>query len=119
MVCLYFFFPGATWVEDEELGPCIGKLLPKYNVWALDKQWNVKIERHGFFIASDFSGTAHSFQGANLQAAIIDCNGWDSGQNKPTKKESWPLAKIRLTRQPGTCTGDSSLFLLPVRKKGG
>ena len=95
MVSLYVRFPGATWVEDEALGPGVGKLVPKYNIWALDKQWNIKIERHGFFIASDFSGTAHSFQGANLQAAIIDCNSWDSGQNKPSKKDSWPFIGIR------------------------
>ena len=95
MVCLYLHFPGATWVEDEELGPGIGKLLPKDTVWALDKDWHVKIRRDGFFIASDFSGTAHSFQGANLQAAIIDCNNWDTGQSKPSKKESWPFTGIR------------------------
>ena len=93
-VCLYVKFPGATWVEHEDLGPGVGKILPQYNVWALDNQWNVKIERHGFFIASDFSGTAHSFQGANLTSAIIDCNGWDSGKSKPSRKEPWPLLRI-------------------------
>ena len=95
MVALYVKFPGATWEEDEGLGPGIGKILPKYTVWALDKDWSVKIERHGFFIASDFSGTAHSFQGANLGAAIIDCGSWDSGQTKPSKKDSWPLLRTR------------------------
>ena len=54
-------FPNATWIEDENLGPGIGKLFPKYNVWGLDKDWSVKIERHGFFIASDFSGTGACF----------------------------------------------------------
>ena len=95
MVCLYVRFPGATWIEDDKLSKGIGTLFPKYNVWAVDKQWNVKIERRGFFIASDFSGTAHSFQGANLAAAIIDCGSWDSGQTKPSKKDSWPLLKTR------------------------
>lgn len=94
-VCLYVKFPTATWIEDEELGPGIGRLIPKYNVWALDKQWTVKIERRGFFVASDFSGTAHSFQGANLSAAIINCNSWDSGQSEPSKKDSLPLIRIR------------------------
>ena len=109
MVDLYVRFPAATWVEDEELGPGIGKLLPKYNVWALDKQWNVKIERHGFFIASDFSGTAHSFQGANLQAAIIDCNSLDSGQTKPSKKDSWPFIGIRYNSK---CTNNDECCML-------
>ena len=92
MVCLYLRWPGATWIEDEALGPGIAKLKPNYVVWALDKQWTQKIERHGFTIASDFSGTAHSFQGANLSAAIIDCNGWDTGKHKPSKMEDGPLA---------------------------
>ena len=87
VVFLYVKFPDATWVEDEKLGPGVGILKPKYTVWALDKQWNVKIERHGFFIASDFSGTAHSFQGANLNAAIADCGPWHSNDNRPTKKD--------------------------------
>ena len=92
MVCLYLRWPGATWIEDEALGPGIAKLKPNYNIWALDKQWTQKIERHGFTIASDFNGTAHSFQGANLSAAIIDCNGWDTGKHKPSKREDRPLA---------------------------
>ena len=95
LVCLYLRFPGAAWIEDEALGPGIAKLSPQYTTWSVDKEQTVKIERHGFFIASDFSGTAHSFQGANLQAAIIDCSSWDSGQNKPSKKESWPSIGIR------------------------
>ena len=60
-LCLLVKFPNATWIEDENLGPGIGKLFPKYNVWGLDKDWSVKIERHGFFIASDFSGTGACF----------------------------------------------------------
>ena len=70
-------FSGATWVEDDKLGAGIAKLKPTYVVWALDKGWTHKIERHGFTIASDFSGTAHSFQGANPDAAIVDCNAWN------------------------------------------
>ena len=58
MVCLYLRFPKATWVEDEKLGPGIAKILPKYQVWGLDKAEAVKVERYGFCIASDFSGTA-------------------------------------------------------------
>ena len=75
-VCLYLKFHGATWVENASLGAGIAQLKPTYVVWALDKGWTQKIERHGFTVASDFSGTAHSFQGANLDAAIADCNDW-------------------------------------------
>ncbi len=73
-VCLYLRFPGATWVENEKIVAGIAKIKPTYIVWALDKGWTQKIERHGFTVASDFSGTAHSFQGASLEAAITDCN---------------------------------------------
>ena len=76
-VCLYVKFADAKWVENEKLGPGIAKIKPTYVVWALDKGWTQQIERHGFTVASDFSGTAHSFQGANLEAAITDCNAWD------------------------------------------
>ena len=76
-LCLYLRFPDAEWIENKELGPGIAKIKPTYVVWALDKGWTQKIERHGFTIASDFSGTAHSFQGANLEAAITDCNEWN------------------------------------------
>ena len=83
-VCLYVRFPGATWVENEKLGAGIAKIKPTYIVWALDKGWTQKIERHGFAIASDFSGTAHSFQGANLEAVIADCNEWSA---MPSRKD--------------------------------
>ena len=76
-ICLYVHFPTATWVENEKLGKGVAKINPTYVVWALDKAWTQKIERHGFTIASDFSGTAHSFQGSTLGAAITDCNEWD------------------------------------------
>ena len=64
-------------VEHERLGAGIAKIKPTNIVWVLDKGWIEKIERHGFTIASDFSGTAHSFQGATLEAAITDCNEWN------------------------------------------
>ena len=75
-LALYVRFPGATWVEDERLGAGIAEIKPIYLVWALDEGWTQTIERHGFTIASEFSGKAHSFQGANLEAAIADCNEW-------------------------------------------
>ena len=94
--CLYLQWPGATWIEEPALGPGIAKIEPRYIVWALDKSWTQKIERRGFTIASDFSGTAHSFQGANLHAAIIDSNSWDSGSRAPTKKAIGSHAKTRI-----------------------
>ena len=93
---LYLRWPGATWVEEPALGAGIAKIQPRYIMWALDKSWTQRIERRGFTIASDFSGTAHSFQGATLHAAIIDSNSWDSGARPPTKKEGRPNTTNRL-----------------------
>ena len=95
MEYIFVHFPGATWVEDETLGAGIAKLRPTYVVWSLDKGWTQLIELRGFTIASDFSGTAHSCQGANLPAAIIDCGEWDTRGHKPSKKELWqPASKV-------------------------
>ena len=55
-----------------------------YVVWALDKGWTQKIERHGFTVASDVSGTAHSFTGSTLETAITDCNKWNG---MPSRKD--------------------------------
>ena len=68
---------GATWLGDTSLVPGVAELKPQRVVWALDKKWQFKVERHGFAVASDLSGTAHSFVGANLNAAITDCGAWD------------------------------------------
>ena len=98
-ICLYLKFPGATWVENESLGAGILEIKPTYVVWALDKGWTQKIERHGFTIASDFSGTAHSFQGANLDAAIVHCSEWNA---MPTRKDQWTAYLNALRAKPAT-----------------
>ena len=75
--CLYVRFPGATWIENEKLGAGLAQLKPTYVYWALDKKSTQKIERHGFTIASDFNGNAHSFQETTLNAVLTDCNEWN------------------------------------------
>ena len=60
---LYLKFEEATWVEHPELGAGVARIKPTYVIWFLDAKYTQKIERHGFAIASDFSGTAHSFPG--------------------------------------------------------
>ena len=66
---LFVQMPEATWTEYEQLGPGVIALEPQIVIWALDKAWNAKVKRRGFCIASDLSGTAHSFVGATLEAA--------------------------------------------------
>ncbi len=69
---------GATWVEDATLGKGVAAVTPQRVTWALDRKWAFKVERFGFTVASDFSGTAHSFAGADLAAAIVNCKTWDA-----------------------------------------
>ena len=45
LVCLYVRFPKAAWVENDQLGPGIAKLMPTNVVWALDKQWKQKKQK--------------------------------------------------------------------------
>ena len=53
-------------------------ITPTTAIWALDKKYKqVRVKRKGFTVASDFSGTAHSFAGATLRAAIVDCLPWN------------------------------------------
>ena len=72
----------ATWVWSADLGPGIIGLSPVLATWHLDRMCQIVIRRKGFTIASDFSGTAHSFAGDNLPAAFIDCLPWNSKPDK-------------------------------------
>jgi hypothetical protein len=42
------------------------------------------VRRRGFLLVLDFSGAVHSFTGATLPAAIVDCLGW---QKRPTRED--------------------------------
>ena len=74
---LYIKIPNATWVWNAGLGPGIIGLTPRTVAWHLDNKNQVAVQRRGFTVASDFSGTAHSFAGASLKSAFIDCLPWD------------------------------------------
>ena len=41
------------------------------------KHAKVLVKRRGFCIAPELSGTAHSFVGATLKSALIDCDTWE------------------------------------------
>ena len=53
--------------------------------WHVDKMCQIGIRRKGFTVASDFSGTAHSFAGDNLPVAFIDCLPWHTKLDKPAQ----------------------------------
>ena len=75
-------FEGVSWVWSKDLGPGIMAVKPKVVDWYLDRACKVRVRRKGFTVASDFSGTGHSFAGASLAAAIVDCLPWDSKPDK-------------------------------------
>ena len=71
---LFLRIPNASWIWSPELGPGIIGITPVITHWFLDKaNQEVRVKRRGFMVASDFSGTAHSFAGDTLKAALVDC----------------------------------------------
>ena len=82
---LYIEMPNATLTVHAELGPGIIAIEPEIEQWALDKAWKVLVKRRGFCMAPDLSGTAHSFVGATLKAAFIDCDNWEQEPNHDTQ----------------------------------
>ena len=66
----------ATWIWSKELGPGVIAIQPTTVIWHVDRAKKVGVQRRGFKIASDFRGTAHSFAGASLKSALIDCLEW-------------------------------------------
>ena len=58
------------------------KVKPTTVTWTADKAGNARISRCGLPVAADFSGTAHSFAGATLDAATVDVGNYGDRPNK-------------------------------------
>ena len=86
---LFLQFEGATWIWSKDLGPGVMGIKPKIVDWYLDQACKVRVRRKGFTVASDFSGTAHSFAGASLPAAFIDCLPWDAKPDKEAQVSAY------------------------------
>ena len=71
LICLKF--EGATWTVHKDLGRGIYPLKATGNIWTVNEKTNIKAKRKGFQIVPDFGQTAHSMQGASLEAVIVDC----------------------------------------------
>ena len=82
---LFLKIPNASWTWSPDLGPGIIGISPQVISWHLDRQYEVGVERRGFTVASDFSGTAHSFAGDTLNAALIVCLAWGAKPDKPAQ----------------------------------
>ncbi len=80
---LFVKIPKATWIWSPELGPGVIGLKPTTVTWYLDRLCQIGIQRRGFTVAADFSGTGHSFAGESLPAAFLDCLPWDARPDKP------------------------------------
>jgi len=76
--------------------PGVVKLLPRNVTWYLDKEHQVPVHRRGFAVASAFSGTSHSFAGASLEAAWIDCLPWSAQPDKEAQLSGY-MALSRLS----------------------
>ena len=93
---LFVKIENATWTWSPELGPGVISLKPKAVMWYLDKLGQVGVRRKGFTVASDFSGTAHSFAGDNLPAAFIDCLPWNMKPDRPAQLSGYmSISRVR------------------------
>ena len=103
---LYVHIPGATWKYSKSLPPGVYPLKPVFRPWHLDKAGNNRIRRFGYQLVPDFSGTAHSYVGYTLRAALADCLSWDA---TPTR-DHMLRAYCTMSR---TCTAKTLLVMQP------
>ena len=103
---LYVEIPGATWQFRKHLPKGVYPLKPVYRPWHLDKAGNNRIRRFGFQLVPDFSGTAHSYTGYTLEAALTDVLSWTT---TPTR-EHMLRGYCTLSR---TCTAETLLVMQP------
>jgi len=103
---LYVQIPGATWKYSKALPPGVFPLKPVFRPWHLDKAGNNRIRRFGFQLVPDFSGTAHSYVGYTLKAALADCLSWDTAPTRDHMLRSY----CTMSR---TCTAETLLVMRP------
>ena len=103
---LYVQIPGATWKYAAWLPPGVYPLKPVFRPWHLDKAGHNRIRRFGFQLVPDFSGTAHSYVGYTLKAALADCLSWDTTPTRDHTLRSY----CTMSR---TCTANTLLVMQP------
>ena len=103
---LYVQIPGATWQYSQALPPGVYPLKRVFRPWHLDQAGNSRIRRFGFQLVPDFSGTAHSYVGYTLKAALADCLAWDV---TPTRDQML-RGYCTMSR---TCTAKTLLVMQP------
>ena len=103
---LYVLIPDAKWKYSPSLPDGVYPLKPVFRPWHLDKAGKCRIRRFGFQLVPDFSGTAHSYVGYTLKAALADCLAWDA---TPTR-DHMLRAYCTMSR---TCTAKTLLVMQP------
>ena len=71
-------------MEHEELDAGCGQNKAHLHYMGSGQGMDPENRKARLSIASDFSGTAHSFQGANLEAVIAECNDWSAMPSQKT-----------------------------------
>ena len=74
----------AAFQQQKGLPPGVYCVKPRTVRWARDKAGSAQVKRTGFVLTASFSGTAHSYTGATLPKAIVDCLDY---ANKPRKED--------------------------------
>ena len=75
---------------------------PTTQHWNLDASGRTTIARRGFPVASDLSGTAHSFMGATLDACTIDFGPWDTAPSRDAQLSGF-MCLSRIKRSEDVC----------------
>ncbi|CAE8629629.1 unnamed protein product, partial [Polarella glacialis] len=94
--CLCVYLPEATWTVKSSLGPGVYPLKPVFRTWSRDAAGLAKVRRWGFPLVVDLSGTAHSYIGSTLKAAVVDSM---SMQRKPKREDA--LKGYQCLSRPG------------------
>ncbi|CAK9045091.1 unnamed protein product, partial [Durusdinium trenchii] len=97
-LALYVQIPGSTWQLHPALPPGVACIKPTVQQWTLQPGGRATIARRGFPVASDYSGTAHSFMGATLEACTLELTGPHTYLEFHRKKLSLAQAKARFEK---------------------
>ena len=102
LLALYVQIPGSTWQLHPALPPGVACIKPTVQQWTLQPGRRATIARRGFPVASDYSGTAHSFMGATLDARTLDLGFWDTAPSRDAQLSAY-MCLSRVKRCEDVC----------------
>ena len=70
---IYLKFENAKWRVHDDLEKGVYPLKVTGKIWNISENTKMKAKRWGWCFVPDFGQTAHSVQGASLNAVIVDC----------------------------------------------